>query len=181
MLSGILNWNWSNSSDAGNAPNGWKTWYIIFSLLIGFAFIGAFLFLESKVQHPLMPLAIWKVPQFGRVMLIIALGFGCFTGFLGFTWSLWFQQIDHASPITVLSNISVIDVDYLVLFTAICDGSRCQCCCCDDYASCRRNNIARGEYVLLYHLCRPRRNSTSWNDILGHVISGLGYFPFLCV
>jgi MFS family permease len=91
----------SNGSDAGNAANGWKTWYIIFSLLIGFVFIGAFLFLESKVQHPLMPLAIWKVPQFGRVMFIIALGFGCFTGFLGFTWSLWFQQIDRASPITV--------------------------------------------------------------------------------
>jgi hypothetical protein len=90
------------SSDAENAPNGWRTWYIIFSLLLGFAFIAAFLVLESRVPHPLMPLAIWKVPQFGRVMLIIALGFSCFTGFLGFSWSLWFQQIDQASPITVM-------------------------------------------------------------------------------
>jgi hypothetical protein len=46
-----------------------------------------------------MPLSIWKVPQFARVMIVIALGFSTFTAFLGFTWSLWFQQIDRASPI----------------------------------------------------------------------------------
>lgn len=88
-------------SDAGNAPNGWRTWYIIFSLLLGCAFVGLFLWLESRVQYPLMPLSIWKVPQFLRLMVVIALGFSCFTGFLGFTWSLWFQQIDQASPLTV--------------------------------------------------------------------------------
>ena len=27
-------------SDAENSPNGWKTWYSIFSLLLGFAFIA---------------------------------------------------------------------------------------------------------------------------------------------
>src|SRR5579859_6891171 len=91
----------TDNSDADNAPNGWRAWYIIFSLLLGCLFLAAFILLESRVQSPLMPLSIWKVPQFGRLMFILALGFSCFTGFLGFTWSLWFQQIDRASPITV--------------------------------------------------------------------------------
>jgi len=88
-------------SDAGNAHNGWKSWYIILSLLLGCVFLVLFVWFESRVQDPLMPLSIWKVPQFLRLMVVIALGFSCFTGFLGLTWSLWFQQIDQASPITV--------------------------------------------------------------------------------
>jgi len=91
----------TNGSDADNAPNGWATWYIIFSIILGFAFIGVFILWEYRCPYPLMPLGIWKVPQFGRLMIVIALGFACFTGFLGFTWSLWFQQIDQASPIKV--------------------------------------------------------------------------------
>jgi hypothetical protein len=34
---------------------------------------------------------------------VIALGFSCFTGFLGYAWALWFLQIDQASPITVIT------------------------------------------------------------------------------
>ena len=57
-----------------------------------------------------MPLAIWKVPQFARVMGVIALGFACFTGFLGFTWSLWFQQIDRATPIQVATGAYLVNI-----------------------------------------------------------------------
>jgi hypothetical protein len=94
----------ANQSDADNAPNGWKTWYIILTLILGFVFLAAFIFWESRVRDPLMPLAIWKVPQFFRLMVVVTLGFVCFTGFLGFTWALWFEQIDQTKPITVFPS-----------------------------------------------------------------------------
>src|SRR5271170_7105324 len=123
-------------SDAENAPNQWRTWYIIFSLLLGFVFIGIFIFHESRAQFPLMPLAIWKVPQFAKVMIVIALGFSCFTGFLGLAWSLWFQQIDRASPITVRPSLTYLsDQDHIILFPPIRDWSTCKCSCRDDNAS----------------------------------------------
>jgi len=122
-------------SDAGNTPNGWRTWYIIFSLLLGCVFVGLFLWWESRVQYPLMPLSIWKVPQFLRLMVVIALGFSCFTGFLGFTWSLWFQQIDQASPITVDPFDSIADLDHIIFPSPILFRRGCECSCCNDYAS----------------------------------------------
>src|SRR5208282_830681 len=54
----------------------------------------------------LMPLSIWRVPQFGRLMLCFGLGFGAFIGSIIFGYSLYFQQIYSASPITVSHSLS---------------------------------------------------------------------------
>lgn len=123
-------------SDAENAPQHWRTWYIIFTLLLGFIFLGLFLLLESRVQKPLLPLAIFKVPQFGRMMLVVGVGFSCFSGFLGFTWSLWYQQVVRATPIQVFSSATIITLDNFILPAAICSWCACKCCCCNDSASC---------------------------------------------
>jgi MFS family permease len=88
-------------TDAGNAPNKWGTWYIIFCLIIGLVLIGTFVFVESRVKSPLMPLSIWRVPQFGKLMLCFGLGFGAFGGSMIYGYSLYYQQIYQASPITV--------------------------------------------------------------------------------
>jgi len=96
-------WNMTgvNTSDAGAAPDQWKTWWIIFCLILGPILIGVFVFVESKVSSPLMPLSIWRVPQFAKLMLCFGVGFGAFMGSIIFGWSLYFQQIYGASPIVV--------------------------------------------------------------------------------
>jgi hypothetical protein len=88
-------------SDAEAAPDQWKTWWIIFCLILGLVLMGLFVFVESRVSSPLMPLSIWRVPQFGKLMLCFGLGFGAFGGSIIFGWSLYFQQIFGASPIVV--------------------------------------------------------------------------------
>ena len=94
--------------DGDNAPNQWKTWYIIFCLIMGFVLCVVFIFVESKMPSPLMPLSIWRVPQFGKLMLCFGLGFGAFAGSIIFGYSLYFQQIYQASPITVYPSSVVI-------------------------------------------------------------------------
>jgi hypothetical protein len=47
-----------------------------------------------------MPLSIWRVPQFGKLMLCFGLGFGAFGGSIIYGYSLYYQQIYGASPIT---------------------------------------------------------------------------------
>jgi len=88
-------------TDAENAPDKWKTWWIIFCLIMGLVLIGVFIFVESRVASPLMPLSIWRVPQFGKLMLCFGLGFGAFSGSIIYGYSLYFQQIYQATPITV--------------------------------------------------------------------------------
>jgi hypothetical protein len=87
--------------DAETAPDKWKTWWIIFCLIFGLALIVVFVYVESRVASPLMPLSIWQVPQFGRLILCFGLGFGAFSGSIILGYSLYFQQIYGASPITV--------------------------------------------------------------------------------
>jgi MFS family permease len=87
--------------DANNTSDSWKTWWIILCLVMGVVLCGVFIIVESRVSHPLMPLSIWRIPQFGRLMLAFGIGFGTFTGLIVFGYSLYFLQIDAASPLTV--------------------------------------------------------------------------------
>jgi hypothetical protein len=105
LLGGVL-----IGRDASNAPDGWKTWYIIFCLVLGVVLCVLFVFVESKVPNPLMPLSIWRVPQFGKLMVAFGLGFGAFGGSVIFGYSLYFQQIYQASPITVLPFPQLFDL-----------------------------------------------------------------------
>jgi hypothetical protein len=96
--------------DASNAPDGWKTWWIILCLVLGVALCALFVFVESRVPNPLMPLSIWRVPQFGKLMVAFGLGFGAFGGTVIFGYSLYFQQIYGASPITVLLPTQLVNL-----------------------------------------------------------------------
>lgn len=93
----------SNGRGEETAPDGWKTWWIILCLVAGLVLIGGFVLFESRISNPLMPLNIWRIPQFAKVIFCFGLGFGIFSGALMTGWSLYYQQIYQASPITVSS------------------------------------------------------------------------------
>jgi hypothetical protein len=60
---------------SAEAPNGWATWYIIFLLILSLVLLGIFLWVEHKRgARAMMPLKIWKYPQFGLVMVIVFFG-----------------------------------------------------------------------------------------------------------
>lgn len=52
---------------AGDAPNGWRTGYIISLLLVAtVSFVGLFWW-ESRARNPIMPLYIWRDRTFTLV------------------------------------------------------------------------------------------------------------------
>ena len=52
---------------AGDAPNGWKTSYVLVLLILGVLLIGSFIAWENFCECPLMPLHIWKDRNFTLV------------------------------------------------------------------------------------------------------------------
>jgi hypothetical protein len=160
----------SDGRDAENAPDKWKTWWIIFCLIMGVVLIGVFVFVESKVKHPLMPLSIWKVPQFPKLMLCFGLGFGAFGGSIIFGYSLYFQQIYQASSITVYPYEISLILDYIILYTAIPSRTSYKCCRCV-YSAYRSWEDITCDWVIM--LCDRSSSwcySTSGYDILGNVL-----------
>ncbi|KAI9876282.1 MAG: hypothetical protein M1830_006881 [Pleopsidium flavum] len=90
----------SSLSLAGDAPNGWRTPYVIVLLVVGVLFIGIFLWWESIFKFPLMPLRVWRDRNFSLIMAIMLLGFIGFTP-AQFWLSLYLQRVQHLSALSV--------------------------------------------------------------------------------
>ena len=80
-------------TDAETSPNGWATSYIIVALILGVVCIGLFIWLQARLKYPLMPLTIWRYPQFPRVIATYFLGFTTFAGVLVFNYTLMWQLV----------------------------------------------------------------------------------------
>ncbi|KAL1964504.1 hypothetical protein VTN77DRAFT_6930 [Rasamsonia byssochlamydoides] len=52
---------------AGDAPDGWRTGYVIALLILGIVAIGGFLYWQSVATYPLMPLYVWHDRNFSLV------------------------------------------------------------------------------------------------------------------
>ncbi|KAJ1025852.1 hypothetical protein NDA16_002478 [Ustilago loliicola] len=113
-------------ADAETAPHGWKTSYVLALLPTSVALLGAFIswerFLEKKQRTyelgastaantsqrrnatffkapptaPLLPPAIWRVPRFGAVLLVVFLAWLSFN-VMSYLSTLVFQEVQHIS------------------------------------------------------------------------------------
>lgn len=52
---------------AGDAPDGWRTGYVIALLIIGIVLIACFLYWQAVYTYPLMPLYVWRDRNFSAV------------------------------------------------------------------------------------------------------------------
>lgn len=92
-------------TDAETSPDGWATSYIIASLILGVVCIGLFILLQARLKYPLMPLTIWRYPQFPRVIATYFLGFTTFAGVLVFNYTLMWQIVFGRNAVGVWSCI----------------------------------------------------------------------------
>jgi MFS family permease len=60
---------------AGNAPDGWRTGYVIAFLIVGAVLLVAFVYWQSVFKYPLMPLSVWKDRNFTLLVTTLCLGF----------------------------------------------------------------------------------------------------------
>ena len=54
---------------AGDAPNCWRTSYVLALLIIGIILLGCFIYWQSRATYPLMPLYVWRDRNFSLVRL----------------------------------------------------------------------------------------------------------------
>ncbi|KAK9462346.1 major facilitator superfamily domain-containing protein [Lipomyces oligophaga] len=92
-------------TQSGVAPKGWGEPYVIALLIIGPCLFGVFIYWESRVSNPLMPLSIWRFPGFAVCMVIIFCGFMSFLGVVNYYITLFFQNVRGASPILTTAYI----------------------------------------------------------------------------
>ncbi|KAK5263904.1 hypothetical protein LTR96_010779 [Exophiala xenobiotica] len=85
---------------AADAPDGWRTPYVIALLVVGLALVGGFVYWQSVFRYPLMPLKVWKDRNFSLVVSVLLLGFYGFSGNLFWLTLMW-QRIHHVSPLMV--------------------------------------------------------------------------------
>ena len=88
-------------TDAETSPEGWATSYIIVSLVLGVGCLILFVWLQSRLKYPLMPLSIWRYPQFPRVLSTYFLGYTAFAGVLVFNYTLAWQLVFGRNAIGV--------------------------------------------------------------------------------
>ncbi|GAM43152.1 hypothetical protein TCE0_047r17728 [Talaromyces pinophilus] len=90
----------SSLSLAGDAPQGWKTPYVIVLLILGILIIGAFIYWQSVCASPLMPLYVWRDRNFSLLMAALSLGFMAFIS--GQFWmALYMQQVQNYSGLGI--------------------------------------------------------------------------------
>ncbi|KAG9767725.1 putative transporter, partial [Aureobasidium melanogenum] len=83
---------------AGDAPDGWKTPYVIALLVVGVVLISGFIYWQGVFRYPLMPLKVWRDRNFTLVVVVLCLGFYGFAGNLFWLTLMW-QRIDGLSPL----------------------------------------------------------------------------------
>jgi MFS family permease len=86
---------------------GWDKPYVYVLLIVSVLMIGVFLFVETKVKEPIMPLSIWTVAGFPGVLACIALGWSSFGIFIYYIVQ-FIEEIRGASPLLTTAMMSPI-------------------------------------------------------------------------
>ncbi|KAJ5674253.1 hypothetical protein N7462_009692 [Penicillium macrosclerotiorum] len=94
----------SSLSLAGDAPDGWKTGYVLALFIVGFFLLVGFLYWQSVVENPLMPLWVWKDRNFSLLMATFCLGFMGFAA-VSFYLSLYLQEVKHLTALDITARL----------------------------------------------------------------------------
>ncbi|KAJ5102758.1 hypothetical protein N7532_003287 [Penicillium argentinense] len=85
---------------AGDAPDGWRTGYVLGLFIVGFILLGVFIYWQSIAEHALMPLWVWKDRNFSILMATFCLGFMGFSA-VTFFLSLYLQEVKNLTALDI--------------------------------------------------------------------------------
>ncbi|KAH0533887.1 hypothetical protein FGG08_007494 [Glutinoglossum americanum] len=90
-------------TDSSHAPGGWKSPYILVTLLLGTIILGAAVYVEGWVaEMPLLPAELFKVPRMKALLLALFLTYGSLGIFL-FYATFYMENIMGASSLQVVA------------------------------------------------------------------------------
>ena len=107
-------------TDASYAPNGWKTSYILVTLIVGFLFLGIAFYIEGWVaEAPLIPFDLFRVPHLPAIFIALFISDGVLGTYLLFA-TIYMQNIMGASPLQVAGWFAPMCLGGLVI--SFCGG-----------------------------------------------------------
>ncbi|KAJ4336928.1 hypothetical protein N0V95_008477 [Ascochyta clinopodiicola] len=98
---------------AGDAPNGWKTPYVLVLLILGLLLIVAFVVWELKYPYAIVDMNVFKDRDFSLLLLILSFGF---LGFpvLSFWLALYFQtELGYSALMTGVHMLPMVVIGLL--------------------------------------------------------------------
>ena len=104
-------------TDSSHAPQGWKTPYIICTLLIGVALLVLAIWVEGWVaSQPLLPFDLFKVPYLAPLMIALFFSYGVLGIWLLYA-TLYMQDIMGGSPLQITAWFTPMCVGGIILST----------------------------------------------------------------
>ncbi|KAF9915369.1 hypothetical protein BX616_006301 [Lobosporangium transversale] len=97
---------------------GWASAKTLPVFIIGILLIGAFIFIESKVESPLMPLRVWKTRVFAASVVLAFIQMAMFQGVIYYA-NLVFQEVYGWSPIKTAVGFLVHSLLAIVVFSIL--------------------------------------------------------------
>lgn len=79
---------------------GWSAPSVVASLVLGFLLLAAFIVIETRVQHPLLQLSLFRNPNYSITSIIAVVGMFAFLG-ICFSFSMWLGPVQHQNPINI--------------------------------------------------------------------------------
>jgi hypothetical protein len=91
--------HWQNSSGmilftfalSSSDTYGWTKAFVLAPLFVSIAVLGGFAWTEQRVQNPIMPMHLWRLPGFGAIWI---------AGFFAYGWSVLFSTLFHLVSLT---------------------------------------------------------------------------------
>ncbi|KAF1989118.1 aminotriazole resistance protein [Aulographum hederae CBS 113979] len=84
----------------GDAPQGWKTPYVLVLIILGFLFMVGFVPWENHFKSPLVPMRIFRDRNLSWLLIILFLGYLAFS--IAVFWvSLYIQRVWNTPPLKV--------------------------------------------------------------------------------
>ncbi|KAK7540006.1 major facilitator superfamily domain-containing protein [Phyllosticta citribraziliensis] len=87
-----------------DAPQGWKTPYVLVLLILGVFTMVTFVFWEMYYPHPIVPMYIWKNRDFSIIIAVLLFGFLAFPT-MSFWVSLFMQLVKGYGPLKVAVHL----------------------------------------------------------------------------
>ncbi|CAO2652021.1 Nn.00g003040.m01.CDS01 [Neocucurbitaria sp. VM-36] len=104
-------------TDGSHAPKGWATPYIPVTFVIGWLFIGAFIYIEGWIaEQPLLPADMFDVKGMKPLAIALFFQYGTFGIFL-FYASFYIEQVVGASPLLTTAWFTPMCIGGLILAT----------------------------------------------------------------
>ena len=100
------------------AEDGWTEPHILLALILGVAFLAAFVLVERRVATPLLQLDIFRNRAFSVASVVTVVGMFAFLGSC-FSFSLWLGAVQHQAPARVGLPLLLIQAPAFLLIPAI--------------------------------------------------------------